>query len=342
VSAGSDAGTAGLASPPGAPLDPAGLFAELRTSIAREIVGYEDVVRALTIALISEGHILLEGVPGLAKTQLVRAFSQSLRLSFRRVQFTPDMLPSDILGATVLRPKDQAFEFRPGPVFANVILADEINRAPPKVQSALLEAMQERLVTLDGVSHPLPSPFLVIATQNPLEHEGTYPLPEAELDRFLFRWLMDYPTAENEVRILKTRSLPPADQTAVAVLGPADVDHVRELHGQVFVHDDIYAYLANVVRQTRADRRLLLGASPRASVQFLRAARAAALLDGRSYVLPDDIRDLVFPVFNHRVIVRPEVLGRTAGVGGSTGAVGQIGQITQILADDLDAVDVPH
>jgi MoxR-like ATPase len=199
--------------------------------------------------------------------------------------------------------------------------------------------MQERQVTLDGVSHPLPSPFLVIATQNPLEHEGTYPLPEAELDRFLFRWLMDYPTAENEVRILKTRSLPAADQTALAVLRPEDIDHVRELHGAVFVHDDLYAYLANVVRQTRADRRLLLGASPRASVQFLRAARAAALLDGRSYVLPDDIRDLVFPVFNHRVIVRPEVLGRSAGLGG---AGGTIGQITQILADDLDAVDVPH
>jgi MoxR-like ATPase len=327
------------ASVPTGPIAPADLFARLRGSIGREIVGYEDVVRALTIALISEGHVLLEGVPGLAKTQLVRAFSQSLRLAFRRIQFTPDMLPSDILGATVLQPKDQTFEFRPGPIFANVILADEINRAPPKVQSALLEAMQERQVTIDGVSHPLPEPFLVIATQNPLEHEGTYPLPEAELDRFLFRWLMDYPSAEDEFRILKTRSLPAAEQTATAVLGPEDVEHVRSLHRSVFVHDDVYVYLTRVVRQTRADRRLLLGASPRASVQFLRAARAAALLDGRAYVLPDDVRDLVFPVFNHRVIVRPEVLGRSAGLGGSGGT---IGQITQILAEDLDAIDVPH
>jgi MoxR-like ATPase len=320
------------------PMDAAAMYARLHQSIAREIVGYEDVVRALTIALISEGHILLEGVPGLAKTQLVRAFAQSLRLGFRRIQFTPDMLPSDILGATVLRQKDQEFEFRPGPLFANVILADEINRAPPKVQSALLEAMQERQVTLDGVSHPLPSPFLVIATQNPLEHEGTYPLPEAELDRFLFRWLMEYPTAENEVQILKTRALPAEERTAVPVLQPEDIETVRALHREVFVHDDVYAYLANVVRQTRADRRLLLGASPRASVQFLRAARASALLDGRSYVLPDDVRELVFPVFNHRVIVRPEVLGRTAGLAGASGS---LGQITQILAETVDAVDVP-
>ncbi|MGA8543325.1 MAG: AAA family ATPase [Thermoplasmata archaeon] len=320
-------------------VDPVELFHQLTAAIGREIVGYQDVIRALMIALVSEGHILLEGVPGLAKTHLVRAFSQTLQLSFRRVQFTPDMLPSDILGTTILRPKDQSFEFRPGPIFANVILADEINRAPPKVQSALLEAMQERQVTLDGVSHPLPSPFLVIATQNPLEHEGTYPLPEAELDRFLFRWLMDYPTAENEVGILKTRSRTPEEQRAPAVLSPQDVDRVRALHAAVYVHDDIYAYLARVVRQTRVDRRLLLGASPRASVQFLMAAKAAALLDGRSYVLPDDVRELAFPVFNHRVIVRPEVIGRTAG---SLGASGTIGQITQILAEDLDAVDVPH
>jgi MoxR-like ATPase len=321
------------------PSEPVAMFRQLTEAIGRDIVGYQDVIRALTIALVSEGHILLEGVPGLAKTHLVRAFAQNLQLSFRRIQFTPDMLPSDILGTTVLRPKDQSFEFRRGPIFANVILADEINRAPPKVQSALLEAMQEHQVTLDGVSHPLPRPFLVIATQNPLEHEGTYPLPEAELDRFLFRWLMDYPTAENEVGILKTRSRPPDGQEAPVVLSPDAIERVRALHSAVYVHDDLYAYLASVVRQTRVDRRLLLGASPRASVQFLMAAKAAALLDGRAFVLPDDVRELAFPVFNHRVIVRPEVIGRTAG---SIGAAGTIGQITQILAEDLDAVDVPH
>ena len=325
--------------PTGSATDPIAVYRQLRESIGTEIVGYSDVVRALTIALISEGHILLEGVPGLAKTQLVRAFSQSLRLSFRRIQFTPDMLPADILGSTVLKQKDQSFEFRPGPIFANVILADEINRAPPKVQSALLEAMQERQVTLDGVSHALPVPFLVIATQNPLEHEGTYPLPEAELDRFLFRWLMEYPTAENEVGILKSRARPLEEPKAAAVLAPEDVAGLRQLHNDVFVHDDLFAYLAQVARQTRADRRLLLGASPRAAVQFLRAVKAVALLDGRRYVLPDDVRELAFPVFNHRVILRPEVIGRSAQSGGSSGP---IGQIAQIIAEDLDAVDVPH
>ncbi|MGI0070970.1 MAG: AAA family ATPase [Thermoplasmata archaeon] len=327
--AGTSAGTA----------EPAEALRQLSASIGREIVGHTDVIRALTVALVSEGHILLEGVPGLAKTQLVRAFADTLRLTFRRIQFTPDMLPSDILGTTILRPKDQSFEFRPGPIFANVVLADEINRAPPKVQSALLEAMQERQVTLDGVSHPLPSPFLVIATQNPLEHEGTYPLPEAELDRFLFRWLMGYPSVENEVGILRSRVRREATDRAVAVLSPADVERLRTLHRAVFVHEDIYRYLATLVRQTRVDRRLLLGASPRASVQYLQAAKAVALLDGRSYVLPDDVRELAFPVFNHRVIVRPEVLSRAAGTGASGSSVTPLGQI---LTEVLDAVDVPR
>ena len=318
---------------------PVELLRKLNESIGQQIVGYQDVVRALSIALVAEGHILLEGVPGLAKTHLVRTFAQTLQLSFRRVQFTPDMLPSDILGTTILRQKDQVFEFRPGPIFANIILADEINRAPPKVQSALLEAMQERQVTLDGVSHPLPVPFVVIATQNPLEHEGTYPLPEAELDRFLFRWIMGYPTAENEVEILKTRARIAESAGVLSVLTPADVERLRALHRDVFVHDDLFHYLAGVVRQTRNDKGLLLGASPRASVQFLMAAKAAALLDGRSYVVPDDIRQLAFAVFNHRVILRPEVVSRSGNAGGPTGG---ISPLAQILAQDLDAVDVPR
>ena len=318
---------------------PVELLRRVGASIGQQIVGYQDVVRALSIALIAEGHILLEGVPGLAKTQLVRTFAQTLQLSFRRVQFTPDMLPSDVLGATILRQKDQVFEFRPGPIFANVILADEINRAPPKVQSALLEAMQERQVTLDGVSHPLPVPFVVIATQNPLEHEGTYPLPEAELDRFLFRWIMGYPSAEDEVEILRTRFRIAEGEAVPAVLTPADIERLRALHREVFVHEDVYRYLAGVVRQTRVDRSLLLGASPRAAVQFLKAIKAAALLDGRSYVLPDDVREFDFAVFNHRVIVRPEVISRSAAVGGATSSVASL---VQILSQDLDVVDVPR
>ena len=331
-------GTPEVPAPPGnGPVD---MLRRVNEAIAQQIVGYSDVVRALSTALIAEGHILLEGVPGLAKTQLVRTFAQTLQLRFRRIQFTPDMLPSDILGATILRPKDQQFEFRPGPIFANVILADEINRAPPKVQSALLEAMQERQVTLDGVSHPLPIPFIVIATQNPLEHEGTYPLPEAELDRFLFRWIMDYPSAENEVEILRSRTRATAAATgATSVLTPADVERLRALHRDVFVHDDVFRYLAAVVRQTRSDKSLLLGASPRASVQFLMAIKATALLDGRSYVIPDDVRRLAFAVFNHRVIVRPEVVTRAASGSGSPGSAGTL---AGLLAQDLDAVDVPR
>jgi MoxR-like ATPase len=324
---------------PASPGDPVEMLRRVSDAIAQQIVGYQDVVRALSTALVAEGHILLEGVPGLAKTQLVRTFAETLQLSFRRIQFTPDMLPSDILGATILRPKDQQFEFRPGPIFANVILADEINRAPPKVQSALLEAMQERQVTLDGVSHPLPIPFIVIATQNPLEHEGTYPLPEAELDRFLFRWIMSYPTAENEVEILRSRTRAATARGAGSVLTPADVERLRALHREVFVHDDLFRYLAAVVRQTRADKSLLLGASPRASVQFLMAVKAAALLDGRSYVIPDDVRRLAFAVFNHRVIVRPEVVSRAAP---GSGATGTGGPLANLLAQDLDAVDVPR
>jgi len=328
-------------SPSEPPSRPGGveLFRQLTQSIGQEIVGYVDIIRALTIALVAEGHVLLEGVPGLAKTQLVRAFSQTLKLSFRRIQFTPDMLPSDILGSTVLQPKDQTFTFRPGPIFANVILADEINRAPPKVQSALLEAMQERQVTIEGVSHPLARPFMVIATQNPIEHEGTYPLPEAELDRFMFRGIMGYPSTEEEVRILRTRAKNLDAQEVAPVLTPADVAHLQALRKEVFVHDDVYRYLAAVVRQTRQDHRLLVGASPRASVQFLMAVKAAALLDGRTFVVPDDVRELAFTVFNHRVIVRPEVLSQSLGVGEATGT---IALLSQILRQDLDAVDVPR
>jgi MoxR-like ATPase len=330
-----EAGPAGTATGP----SPGELYQRIRASIAQEVVGYEDVVRALTIALVSGGHVLLEGVPGLAKTHVARAFSQSLRLTFRRIQFTPDMLPSDILGTTILRLKDQAFEFRPGPIFANVILADEINRAPPKVQSALLEAMQERQVTIDGETHALPRPFLVIATENPIEQEGTYPLPEAELDRFLFRWIMSYPSAEAEVAILKRRAGVPEGADLSPVVEPADLERLRALWQQVHVGDDLFEYLSSVVRRTREDPKLIVGASPRASVQFLHAAKAAALLDGRNYVVPDDVRELAFAVLNHRVIVRPEILSQAPALGGSAVLAGPVGQI---LRDELDAVAVPR
>ncbi len=333
-------GARGSDSPAPSPGSPVEILRRLTASIGREVIGTEEIVHALTVALIAEGHVLLEGVPGLAKTYLVRTFSNRLGLAFRRIQFTPDMLPTDILGSMVVTGADRTFEFRPGPIFSNVILADEINRAPPKVQSALLEAMQERQVTIEGKSHPLPRPFVVIATQNPIEQEGTYPLPEAELDRFLFRWIVRYPSAEDEVTILKTRTAETdAPGAATPAIGPAEIDRLAQLHREVYLTDDLYRYLAAVVRRTREDHRLLLGASPRASVQFLRATRASALLDGRDFVVPDDVRELAFAVLNHRVIVRPEAMLPTTGL---TEAVGALAQLERILRDDLNAVEVPR
>jgi MoxR-like ATPase len=314
------------------------ILKRLQLSIGREVIGYDSVVRALADALLAEGHVLLEGVPGLAKTYLVRSFAGSLALSFRRIQFTPDMLPSDILGATVLNPKDRSFEFRPGPIFANVILADEINRAPPKVQSALLEAMQERQVTIEGQAHPLPRPFMVIATQNPIEQEGTYPLPEAELDRFLFRWILQYPTATDEVTILRTRGAV-AEGPGPNVVTTEELERLRALPGRVFVGDDLFQYITQIVRGTREDPRILIGASPRASVHLLNAAKAAAVLDGRRYVIPDDARDFALPVLSHRIILRPEALTLSLQHGG----FGRTAEtVRTILEEVLGRVDVPR
>jgi MoxR-like ATPase len=311
----------------------------LQGAIGREVIGYAAVVRALTDALLADGHVLLEGVPGLAKTYLVRSFARSLDLSFRRIQFTPDMLPADILGATVINPKDHSFEFRPGPIFAHVILADEINRAPPKVQSALLEAMQEGQVTIEGESHPLPRPFMVIATQNPIEQEGTYPLPEAELDRFLFRWILDYPSADDEVTILRTRDDVPEDAARTPVVTVDELDRLRALPSQVRVTDDLYQYITQVVRETRQDPRILVGASPRASVHLLNAARAAAVLDGRRYLIPDDVRDFALAVLSHRIIAKPEALTLSAQQSG----VGRVADaVRAILAEDLGRIDIPR
>jgi MoxR-like ATPase len=315
------------------------ILERLQGAIGREVIGYAAVVRALTDALLADGHVLLEGVPGLAKTYLVRSFARSLDLSFRRIQFTPDMLPADILGATVINPKDHSFEFRPGPIFAHVILADEINRAPPKVQSALLEAMQEGQVTIEGESHPLPRPFMVIATQNPIEQEGTYPLPEAELDRFLFRWILDYPSADDEVTILRTRDDVPEDAARTPVVTVDELDRLRALPSQVRVTDDLYQYITQVVRETRQDPRILVGASPRASVHLLNAARAAAVLDGRRYLIPDDVRDFALAVLSHRIIAKPEALTLSAQQSG----VGRVADaVRAILAEDLGRIDIPR
>jgi MoxR-like ATPase len=334
-----NAGAASTSPPPNPDAEAAAaLLGALQSSIGQEVMGYEPVVRLLAIALVAEGHVLLEGVPGLAKTYLVRRFASSLALSFKRIQFTPDMLPSDIIGTVILNPATAAFEYRRGPVFANVVLADEINRAPPKVQSALLEAMQERQVTVDGITYPLPRPFIVIATQNPIEQEGTYPLPEAELDRLLFRILMDYPSPEAEVRILRTHGAMPEIPSRPPVVEPDAIARLHTAASRVEAKDDVIEYLSGVIRSTRDDQRILVGASPRAGVQFLRSAKVAALFSGRSYVIPEDVKSLAFWVLNHRLLLHPEVLAQQY----STDRRGVEGVLREIITDKLNKIAVPR
>lgn len=267
-------------------------------------VGPRAVPELLLVSLIAGGHALLEGVPGVAKTTLVKAFASTLGLSFRRIQFTPDLLPADITGTYVLSPRDGTFQLREGPIFANVVLGDEINRAPAKTQSALLEAMQERQVTIEGETRTLPSPFLVLATQNPVEQAGTYPLPEAQIDRFLVRLLLGYPSAQDERGVLR-RFLEGAP-SARTVLSPDEVLELRQLAATVHVQDEVLDYVIRVAAFTREHSRVFLGASPRASLALVEAARARALMDGRSFVLPDDIKALAIPVLAHRLVLTPE------------------------------------
>ncbi|HKN07414.1 MAG TPA: MoxR family ATPase [Thermoplasmata archaeon] len=315
------------------------LLVRLQRAVAETVIGGDDVVRALTIALAVEGHVLVEGVPGIAKTYLARTFARSLGLSFQRIQFTPDMLPADILGGLVMDPRDRSFVYRPGPIFAQVILADEINRAPPKVQSALLEAMQEQQVTVDRRSYPLPRPFLVIATENPLEQEGTYPMPEAELDRFLFRWIMSYPSPEDEATIVRSQLDPGDVPPGSEILSSGEIERLRRSIRSVNVDEEVVRYVIDIVRATRADQHLEAGGSPRAAVQFMRAVRAAAFLSGRDYVVPDDVQELIFPILNHRIIVRPEFRGARFLPGDPRG---RLEVIRTLLADNLRTVSAPR
>lgn len=314
------------------------LLERLQASVGSQVIGSEPVVRALTIALAVEGHVLVEGVPGIAKTMLARAYARALGLSFQRVQFTPDMLPSDILGSLVLDPRDRSFVYRPGPIFANVVLADEINRAPPKVQSALLEAMQERQVTIDRETHPLPRPFLVIATENPIEHEGTYPLPEAELDRFVFRWIMSYPNEGEERTIVRSQLDPPVETPNGRVLSAQEVDRLTSSLSSVHVEESVVRYATEIVRRTRSDGRIAVGSSPRAAVLFMRAARASAFLAGRGYVIPDDVRALTFETLNHRVRVRAELRRPLGG----PAAFDRYEAVRAILTDCVSQVPAPR
>jgi MoxR-like ATPase len=280
-------------------------FTRITESVEHVIQGKSDVVRLCTIALLAEGHILIEDVPGVGKTMLAKALARSLGCSFRRIQFTPDLLPSDITGVRVWA-RQRGVEFRPGPVFAQVVLGDEINRASPKTQAALLESMEERQVTLDGHTYELERPFIVMATQNPIEHEGTYPLPEAELDRFLMRVRVGYPDAQAEMEVLSVHSQPGRLQEVEPVVSAAAVRKLIELGRDVHVADAIKEYIVGLLGRTRSHPLAQLGASPRAGLMLLRGARVSAAADGRDYVVPDDVKELGVPVLAHRIIPTPD------------------------------------
>jgi MoxR-like ATPase len=300
----------------------------LRRNLANVIRGSEDSIDVLVVALLAGGSVLLEDVPGVGKTTLAKALARSIDVEFNRVQFTPDLLPADILGSSVYNPTDGSLRFRPGPVFCNVLLADEINRASPRTQSALLESMSEGQATIEGVRHPLPAPFLVLATQNPIEFHGTYPLPEAQLDRFLVQMTLGYPDEDTEVGILYAQAEVHPLEELEAVLSKEQVVALQQEVKRVRVEPSVAQYLVKIVQQTRTDARLKLGVSPRGSLMLFRAAQAAAFADGRDYVLPDDVQRLAPYVLPHRIVLTSKA---------------KYGSLTkrQVVADVLQQVSVP-
>jgi MoxR-like ATPase len=307
-------------------------IAQLQSSISRVIRGKDEVIRLAIIALLARGHLLIEDVPGVGKTTLAQALANSFHCSFQRIQFTSDMLPSDVVGTSIFNQIEQRFEFKPGPIFANVVLADEINRTTPKTQSALLEAMNEAQVTVDNFTHKLPHPFMVLATQNPIEHHGTYPLPESQLDRFLLRTGMGYPSRESEREIMQQHT--GGRDTAAeitAVMEAADVEMMQRAVEMVRVDDSLREYAIDIVERTRQTEQLTLGVSPRGLLMLQRAAQARAFLEGRDYCTPDDFKKLIVPVFAHRVVVNTRYATTQK----------KAAQVESILREIVDTTRVP-
>lgn len=281
-------------------------FRTIVDNIETVIQGKRSVIELVVSALLAEGHVLIEDVPGVGKTFLAKSLARSIDCTFQRIQFTPDLLPSDVTGVSIWNRQDSEFEFKPGAVFANIVVGDEINRASPKTQAALLEAMEERQVTSDGVTRPLDPPFMVVATQNPLEHEGTYPLPEAQLDRFMMRLVMGYPDRTKTLEILDTHGIRNTFEDLQPVVTAAEVVRMVDVARQVHVAASVKGYIVDLVEGTRRHSELMLGASPRSALHMQRVARARAAMEGREYVTPDDVKDLAEPVLAHRMVLRPE------------------------------------
>jgi len=307
------------------------LIARLQRSVQGVICGKDEVIQLALVALFCRGHLLIEDVPGVGKTTLAHALARSFNCTFHRVQFTSDMLPSDVIGVSVFSQQTQLFEFRPGPIFANVVLADEINRTTPKTQSALLEAMNEYQVTVDNHTYPLPQPFMVMATQNPIEHHGTYPLPESQLDRFLMRLKMGYPSLETEKEILSNFATSDPLANVQPVMTAEEVVEVQQAVRRVTVDEELMNYTLAIVEKTRHHEFLSLGVSPRGSMSLYRAAQSLALVEGRSYCIPDDFKRLVLPVFAHRCVVSSRYVSTER----------KVDQAEAMLQEILDSTPVP-
>ncbi|MFH6604905.1 AAA family ATPase [Maribacter algicola] len=283
--------------------------AAIKAELAKVIVGQENFIELLIVSLLVDGHVLIEGVPGIAKTITAKLFAKTLKTDFSRIQFTPDLMPSDILGTSVFNVKTSEFEFKKGPIFSNIILIDEINRAPAKTQAAMFETMEERQVTMDGTTYKMDTPFMVLATQNPIEQEGTYALPEAQLDRFIFKIKIDYPTTDEEIRIIQThheRKGSEPQSLIKDVLNPAQLADFRTKIQDIIVEEKLIKYIADIITKTRNHPHLYLGGSPRASIATLNSAKAFAAVNGRDFVIPEDVKRALIPVLNHRVILTPE------------------------------------